>query len=281
MGIIKSRRDFLKTSGTIAAGSVLFPACAQMDKTNKVGLQLYSVRNEMLADASGTLTKLAKIGYKELESARSEKGNYYGLTAKEIKQITNDLGMKLVSGHVHIDENWQRSIDDAAEAGQDYLICSSLPSKGQTIENYQKTADIFSKAGEDCAKAKLQFGYHNHDYEFEKVGDKVLYDVLLERTDPKLVIMELDLGWVVVTGNDPLAYFEKYPNRFPLWHLKDMDAQKKQSTEFGKGVMDIKGMMQNAKKSGMKHFFVEQEEYTSTAFESIEYDYKYFRELGF
>ncbi len=281
MEINNSRRSFLKTSATIAAGSMLIPAFAEPGKAKKVGLQLYSVRNEMLKDAVGTLTRLAKIGYKELESARSDKGNYYGLTAKEIKKITKDLGMKLVSGHVHINEHWQKSIDDAVEAGQDYLICSSMPSKGQTIENYQKTADIFSKAGEDCAKAKLQFGYHNHDYEFEKVGDKVLYDVLLERTDPKFVKMELDLGWVVVTGNDPIAYFKKYPNRFPLWHLKDMNAVKKQSTEFGKGVMDIKAMMQSAKMSGMKHFFVEQEEYTNTAFESIEQDYKYLKNLVF
>jgi sugar phosphate isomerase/epimerase len=234
----------------------------------------------MLADAVGTLKKLAKIGYKELESARSAKGNYYGLTPKEFKKVCTDLGMKLVSGHVHIDDKWKRYIDDALETGQQYLVCSSLPTSGQTIENYQKTADIFTKAGEDCAKANIQFAYHNHDYEFEKVGDKVLYDVLLDRSDAKLVKMELDLGWVVVTGNDPLVYFSKYPNRFPLWHLKDMDMVKKQSTEFGKGVLNIKSMMKNAGKSGMKHFFVEQEEYTNSAFESVEHDFTYLKKMS-
>ena len=280
MNSFSSRRDFLKASGTLIAGSALIPAFARERKAKNVGLQLYSVRNEMLADAVGTLKKLAKIGYKELESARSAKGNYYGLTPKEFKKVCTDLGMKLVSGHVHIDDKWKRYIDDALETGQQYLVCSSLPTSGQTIENYQKTADIFTRAAEDCAKANIQFAYHNHDYEFEKVGDKILYDVLLDRSDAKLVKMELDLGWVVVTGNDPLVYFSKYPNRFPLWHLKDMDMVKKQSTEFGKGVLNIRSMMKNAGKSGMKHFFVEQEEYTNSAFESVEHDFRYLKKMS-
>ena len=224
---MKTRREFLKVSGTLALGSMVLPAFARAPKIQNVGIQLYSVRKEMLTDAVGTLKKLASIGYKELESARSEKGNYYGLTPKEVKTITSDLGMKMRSGHVHIDNNWQQSIDAAAEIGQDYLVCSLLPSRGQTIENYQRVADTFTKAAEDCKKVNITFGYHNHEYEFEKVNGQVLYDILLNKTDPELVKMELDLGWVIVTGNDPIAYFEKYPGRFPLWHLKDMDARKK------------------------------------------------------
>jgi sugar phosphate isomerase/epimerase len=276
---MKTRREFLKVSGTFALGSMVLPAFAQAPKIQNVGIQLYSVRKEMLSDAVGTLKKLAGIGYKELESARSEKGNYYGLTPKEVKKITSDLGMKMRSGHVHIDKNWQQSIDAAAEVGQDYLVCSSLPSSGQTIENYQRVADAFTKAAEDCRKVNITFGYHNHEYEFEKVNGKVLYDILLEKTDPDLVKMELDLGWVIVTGNDPVTYFEKYPGRFPLWHLKDMDAKKKESTEFGKGQINISRMMQNAQKSGMKYFFVEQEEYSKTAFESLQHNYDYLMKL--
>ena len=233
----------------------------------------------MLQDAVGTLKQLAKIGYKELESARSEKGNYYGLSGKEIRKITTDLGMNMRSGHVHLDKDWQKSIDEAAEAGQQYLVVSSMPSEGQTIENYQKVADAFSKAGEDCRKSNLIFGYHNHDYEFEKVEGKVLYDILLDRTDAALVSMELDLGWVVVTGNDPVAYFEKYPGRFPLWHLKDMDIKKKHSTEFGKGDLNISQMLQNAGKSGLKYYFVEQEEYSSTPFESMKHNYDFLMKM--
>lgn len=278
---MNTRRKFLMASGTLALGSLFAPYRAQASaRVKNVGIQLYTVRKEMLADAVGTLKQLAKTGYKELESARSEKGNYYGLQPKEIRKITKDLGMTLRSGHVHIDENWQRSVDQAAEAGQDYVICSSLPSPGQTIENYQRVADTFSKAAQDCKKAKLVFGYHNHDYEFEKVNGQVLYDILLDKTEPNLVKMEMDLGWVIVTGNDPITYFNKYPGRFPLWHLKDMSKTKKESTEFGKGQINILNMLQNAGKSGMKYFFVEQEEYSGTALESIKYNYDYLMKLN-
>ena len=278
---MKTRRDFLKTSGGLALGALLVPTLARAEKVKNVGIQLYSVRKEMLADAVGTLKQLAKIGYKELESARSEKGNYYGLQPKEIKKIATDLGMTLRSGHVHVDKDWQRSIDSAAEAGQNYLVCSSLPSKGQTVDNYKKVADTFNKAGEDCKKSNLIFGYHNHDYEFEKDNGQVLYDVLIANTDPKLVTWELDLGWVVASNLDPVSYFNKYPGRFPLWHLKDMDTTKKQSTEFGKGQINVLEILKNGKKSGVKHIFVEQEEYASTALESMKYDFDYLQKLDY
>jgi sugar phosphate isomerase/epimerase len=280
---VNTRRDFLKTAGVLAASSLLMPqALKAIGKPGrKVGVQLYSVRKEMLADAAGTLKQLAKIGYKEIESAKSEKGNYYGLSPKEIKNITNDLGISLVSGHVHIDNDWQRSIDEAAEAGQPYLIASVLPVNGQTVENYQRSADAFSKAGEACKKSNITFGYHNHASEFEKVGEQVLYDILLDRTDPALVKMEMDIGWVIASGADPEAYFNKYPGRFPLWHLKDMDKKLKQSTEFGKGDINITALFDNAAKSGLKHFFVEQEEYAHTAFESIKFDYDFLKNKGF
>lgn len=278
---MKTRRDFLKASGGLVLGALLIPNRSKAEKLKNVGIQLYSVRKEMLTDAVGTLKELAKIGYKELESARSEKGNYYGLQPKEIKKISSDLGMTLRSGHVHVDKDFQRSIDSAAEAGQDYLVCSSLPSNGQTVDNYKKVAETFTKAAEDCKKSKIIFGYHNHEYEFEKENGKVLYDVLLENTDPKLVTMELDLGWVVASGNDPLAYFNKYPGRFPLWHLKDMDTTRKESTEFGKGQIKVLEILKNSKKSGVKYIFVEQEEYASTALESMKYDFDYLQKLNY
>jgi len=278
---MKTRRDFFKTAGSLTVGAFVIPMLTKAEKIKNIGIQLYSVRTEMLTDAVGTLKQLAKIGYKELESARSEKGNYYGLQPKEIKKIVSDLGMTLRSGHVHVDKDWQRSIDSAAEAGQNYLVCSSLPSKGQTVDNYKSVAETFSKAGEDCKKSNIIFGYHNHEYEFEKENGQVLYDVLLNNTDPNLVTWELDLGWVVASGNDPLAYFNKYPGRFALWHLKDMDIAKQRSTEFGKGQIKVLEILKNAKKSGVKHIFVEQEEYASTALESMKYDFDYLQKLDF
>lgn len=274
-----SRRSFIRNTGLLAVGSLYMKPGFASSKQRQVGVQLYSVRKEMMTDAAGTIRKLAAIGYKELESARSDKGNYYGLSPKEIKKLMADLGMKIRSGHVHFDDNFQRSIDQAAEAGQNYLVCSSMPSNGQTVDNYKKVAEQFSVAGEQCKKAGLIFGYHNHEYEFQQADGKVLYDVLLEGSDPALVKMELDLGWAIAAGVDPLKYFEKYPGRFPLWHLKDMDLQKKKSTEFGLGQVNIRQLIDQESKSGMKHFFVEQEEYASTALESLQHDYTYLMKL--
>jgi sugar phosphate isomerase/epimerase len=281
---MSSRRNFLKASGALAAGSLLLPDILRAENRKSVkdiGLQLYTVRNEMLKDNVGTLKKIASIGYKEIESAASDKGYYYGFKPAEMKKVCKDLGMTLRSGHVHYDNNWQQTIDQAVESGQAYLIVSVMPEKGQTVDNYKRTAEIFNKAGEAAKKSNITFGYHNHDSEFEKDNGKVLYDVLLENTDPQFVKMEMDLGWVIVTGNDPLAYFEKYPGRFPLWHLKDMDLTARHSVEFGKGSLDVKKMLDNAKKAGMKYFFVEQEEYTGTAFDCLKYNMDYLKKLNY
>ncbi|MDQ2752551.1 MAG: sugar phosphate isomerase/epimerase [Bacteroidota bacterium] len=268
----------MKESSLLAVGSLFLCdllKAGNLAKKNDVGVQLYSVRKEMLEDAAGTLIKLANIGYKEIESAKSEKGNYYGLKPKEIKQIVSDHGMTLRSGHTHIDNDWQQSIDEAAEASQQYLICATLPSSGQTVANYQKNAELFNKAGEQCKKAGITFGYHNHKEEFDEENGQVLYDVLLNHVQPNLVTMEMDLGWIIAAGKDPLDYFKKYPGRFPLWHLKDMDLKAQHSVEFGKGSVSIAAMFQYAKKAGLKYYFVEQEEYAHTALESLAYDYDY------
>ena len=279
---MKSRRSFLKETAFAGAGALFLPGFIRKPerapKLKKVGVQLYSVRKEMMSDAIGTLKKLGQIGYQEIESAQSEKGNYYGLEPKEIKKLLKDHGMTLRSGHTHIDKNWQKSIDEAAEAGQEYIICSVLPSPGQTVGNYQKSADMFNQAGEQCKKSGIMFGYHNHESEYDTVEGKVLYDVLLDNTQPGLVHMEMDLGWVIAAGKDPLAYFSKYPGRFPLWHLKDMSLAEKKSVEFGKGTVDLIGLMKQAKQAGMKYYFIEQEEYAVTAFDSLEYDYNWLAE---
>jgi len=279
-----SRRNFLQATGALAVGSLLLPdhvRAANRKTVTDVGLQLYTVRNEMLLDNVGTLKKIAAIGYKEIESAASDKGYYYGFKPAEMKKVCADLGMTLRSGHVHYDDTWQQTIDQAVESGQQYLIVSVMPEKGQTIDNYKRTAEIFNKAGETAKKSNITFGYHNHDAEFEKDNGKVLYDVLLENTHPEWVKMEMDLGWVIITGNNPLDYFEKYPGRFPLWHLKDMDMKEKHSVELGKGGLDVKKMLENSHKAGLKYFFVEQEEYTGTAFDCLSANMDYLKNLKY
>jgi sugar phosphate isomerase/epimerase len=233
----------------------------------------------MLKDARNTLRIIADLGFKEIESARSAKGLYYGLTPAEMKQVCADLGLAVRSGHVHLDADWKKTLEQAAAAGQEYVICSTMPSKGQTVDNYKSVAEAFNAAGEDCKALNMKFGYHNHEYEFEQEKGQILYDVLMDQTDPDLVHMELDLGWVVAAGQDPEEYFNKYPGRFPLWHLKDMDLWENESTEFGKGGLDIGAMMKLRDKSGVKHIFIEQEEYASTPQESMAHNLDYIRNL--
>lgn len=275
-----NRRNFLLKSSLFAAGSTFLPDLIfDFAKVKNLGVQLYSFRTAMAEDAKGTLKIISELGFKQIESARSNKGHYYGLSPDEVKKICSDLGLTLRSGHVHLDDNWQQTMEDAAKAGQEYLICSTMPTKGQTVDNYKQVAEAFNKAGEDCRKMGMKFGYHNHEYEFETEGGQVLYDVLLDNTEANLVHMELDLGWVIVGGKDPLDYFEKYSGRFPLWHLKDMDMDKKESTELGNGGLDVQSMLDNRKSSGVKHIFIEQEEYASAPYESMKANISYLKNL--
>lgn len=275
-----NRRSFLYKSLALATSSLMLPSFIKSGKKIKnIGIQLYTFREAMMADAIGTLEQIASLGFKRIETARSDKGHYYGLTPEQMKSTCKGLGMELTSGHVHLDDKWQQTMEEAVSSGQEYVICSTMPTRGQTLDNYKAVAEAFNKAGEECKKLNLKFGYHNHAYEFESENDHVLYDVLLDNTDPSLVHMELDLGWVIVGGKDPLDYFEKYSGRFPLWHLKDMDMTEKQSTEFGKGGLDILAMLQHKKASGVKHIFVEQEEYASTPYESMKYNMGYLDSL--
>ncbi|PIB28057.1 hypothetical protein BFP77_10415 [Maribacter sp. 4U21] len=277
---MNARRDFLIKSGLCCAGALVTPHIALASSPKSVyGVQLYSFRDDMARDAKGTLRKIADLGIKEIESARSSKGHYYGLSPQDMKTTCDELGMKLKSGHVHLDKDFDSTIEEAVAAEQEYLICSSMPSSGQNVDNYKRVAEAFNKAGESCKKLGVKFGYHNHEYEFESENGQVLYDVLMDNTEPDLVHMELDLGWVIIAEKDPVHYFEKYPGRFPLWHLKDMNMTQKESTEFGKGGLDIPLMMQYQKLSGVKHIFIEQEEYANNPHDSMRHNLAYLAKL--
>ena len=277
-----SRRNFINKSFAMAIGSMTLPSFIRSRGIHEdLGVQLYTFRHVMREDPKKTLSKVAELGIKYLESARSDRGLYYGLTPIEMRDTCKELGLSIRSGHVLLDVDWLNTMEQAAQADQEYVICSSLPSKGQYIDNYLRVAEAFNKAGEDCKKIGLKFGYHNHGYEFETDKGQVLYDVLLENTDPSLVHMELDLGWVVMGGRNPIDYFKKYPGRFPLWHLKDMSLVKGISTEFGKGDLNISESLRNADLSGVKYIFLEQEEYANNAFDSIRYNINYLAKLSY
>ena len=257
-----------------------------------IGLQLYSVKDVLEKDLKGTLQQLAEIGYTEAESYPGSKGHYYGMEAKAFGDMLREMGITLVSSHVgsgnkdskpgawqqaSLMQNFPELTAKAAETGQKYITCSSLDgSLRKTTDDLKRTADLFNKSGETAKKAGLQFAYHNHAFEFEKIGDVMVYDYLLQNTDPELVKYEIDLFWVVNGGQDPLAYFSKYPNRFPLCHVKDMSKEDKtKNTEIGSGSIDYKQILKAAKDAGMKHYLVEQESFTRPSIESMRMNYNY------
>jgi sugar phosphate isomerase/epimerase len=259
-----------------------------------IGLQLYTLGNLMITDTKGTLQKLAEIGYKELESAGSQKGVFYGYTPKEFAAMVKDAGLHWRSAHVagapisveqvlkmaktaedsariqkmmggmkdrpkqlNLKDDFQKLADDAAEGGLSYLVCSFIPVG--TLDEIKTATDVFNKAGEACKKAGVQFAYHNHTTEFDDVEGHRPFDYILTNTDKDMVKMELDLAWATKAKQDPVALFKMHPGRFPLWHVKDLDKATQNPAEVGSGTIDFKRIFDNAKESGMKYFFVEQD----------------------
>lgn len=276
-----SRRTFIKNSALIATGAALFPRnlFASSKKLEHLGLQLYTVRDAMHADPAGTLKKLGDIGFNHVEHAGYANRLFYGMTIKSIKQILDDNHLSMDSGHVvlsqrHWDaakgdftDEWKYTVEDAAKVGQRYLISPGLDDDLRTnLDAFKRFMEILNKCGELCQRSNLQFGYHNHDFEFTTMfGDKRLYDVLLENTDPKLVTQQLDIGNMYPTGAMPMDYINKYPGRFELMHVKDQLKKpdgKYENTLLGKGVLPLKDILKAAAKiGGTTQFIIEQEEY--------------------
>ena len=238
------RRIFLRNTA-LASTAILVPINAfsniwDKQKLQQIGVQVYTVRNELGKDFSGTIKKVADIGYNYLELFNYKEGKIYDLPVKEINSILSNNNIKTVSLHVGTGanspdqeatmvNNWERVVADAAEMDLEYLVCAYLASsERQTIDDYKKVADLFNTSGEVCKEYGIQFGYHNHAFEFEQIDNKIPYDLLLAQTDSDLVKMELDLYWIVKAGQDPIKYFKAHPGRFPLWHVKDMSNTEEQ-----------------------------------------------------
>jgi sugar phosphate isomerase/epimerase len=312
------RRTFLQ-SGTFAAASLMVghSAIAEIFSAKKiippVGLQLYTMGDLMITDIKGTLQKLAAIGYKEMESAGSQKGNFYGYQPKELSTMIKDAGMTWRSAHVagapftmeqvmkmaktaddsariqkmmerfkdrpktpNLKENYQELAENAAEGGLSYLVCSSIPVN--TLDEIKTAVEVFSKSGEACKKAGVQFAYHNHTTEFDEVEGHRPFDYILANTDKNLVKMELDLAWATKAKQDPVALFKMHPGRFPLWHVKDLDKTTQNPTEVGAGTIDFKRIFDNARESGMKFFFVEQDG-APQPIEDVTQSYNYLKKI--
>jgi len=280
-----TRRSFLKTTSLASAAIFIKPSFFNYDHSY-IGLQLYTVRDAMGKDVSGTLAKVAQIGYNSVELATytgSEK--FYGMDAKSFAAELKKNGLIAPSSHyrVGIDKtngadtqgtmlhDWQKAVDDAAAVGVKYMVCAWLsPEERGGIDNYKRLAGYCNTAAETCKKAGIQFCYHNHDFEFIETDGQLPYNVLLENTDKDLVKLEVDLYWVTKAKQDPAEIFSKNPGRFPLWHVKDMDNTPAHDfTEVGNGVIDFKKIFTHADHAGLKYFFVEQDKCPGSPFDSI------------
>lgn len=276
-----TRRSFIKQTSLFSLAAFANPSSLTY-KQHAVGLQLYTLRDDIMKDPKGIIEKVAALGYNEVESFGYRDGKYFGLTPAEFATLLKNNKLSHPSGHyllANLNNNWEKTVEDAVTAGQKYIIIAYLfDTERKTIDDYKKIAAQFNKAAEVCKKAGIQFGYHNHDFEFIDMGGQKGYDILLKETDPQLVKFELDLYWISYAGINPVDMFKANPGRYPLWHVKDMDnTPKKFFTEVGNGVIDFKKIFAAARTAGMKHFFVEQDVCPGPPLVSIEKSISYLR----
>jgi sugar phosphate isomerase/epimerase len=288
-----SRRSFIKTSAMLSAGALFAPNLFAYNK-KYIGVQLYTVRDAMQADPAATLAKVAQVGYNSVEGATyTGTQKFYGLDAKAYSKLLKQNGLVMLSSHYALGEptskgagpkgtilnEWSKAVDDAAEVGIKYMVCAYLANNERgSLDHYKKVANDFNTAGEICAKAGIQFCYHNHDFEFIQEDGKYPYETILYNADKDLVKMEMDLYWITKAKQDPIALIDKNPGRFPLWHVKDMDKTPQGNfTEVGNGIIDFKNIFTHANKAGLKYFFVEQDRTPGNPFDSITQSYNYIK----
>lgn len=299
-----TRRDFIKTSAIAAVGISALgqTACATkaVAKNWDVAVQLYCVRDEMMADPLGSLTKLAKMGYTHVEHANYVDHKFYGWTATEFKKVLGDLGLKMPSGHTvlgkdHWDSTtgdftdaWKKTVEDAALLEQQFVVSPWLDdSLRQTYDDLLRFMEVFNKCGELCQKSGMQFGYHNHDFEFSATlnGEKV-FDLIMKNTDADKVVMQLDMGNMYIAGALAKDVIGQYPGRYGTIHVKDMiktsEGEGFESTILGSGLVGSKEVTDLAKASGTKLFVIEQESYQGkTPMECMEEDLKVMKLWGY
>ncbi|HPA87564.1 MAG TPA: sugar phosphate isomerase/epimerase [Bacteroidales bacterium] len=297
----QSRRDFLRLSAAGALGAIVISqsGCGNASKPSKqaaqepvdpksfgLGLQLYTIRDAMAADVPGSLKKVSDYGYKYVELADYTEGKFYGYTPAEFKKLVNDLGMEIISSHTQVEgagvtlESAKKMAEDHALIGAKYCIQPWIVEEMRTsIASYQRMAANWNEIGKIMKDQGLQFGYHNHNFEFATVEGKVPYfDVMLAELDKDLVIMELDMFWTNKAGHNPVDIFNKYPGRFPLYHLKDMYTQqppffeviKDDIAPVGEGVINFKEIIAARDIAGMKYMIVEQDETRGDMFADIQ-----------
>jgi sugar phosphate isomerase/epimerase len=263
---MQTRRNFLATLGaasfgiacssTGAANEILTPR----RKLERVGLQLYTVRDLMKADLPGTVAKVAAIGYKEVEFA-----GYFGRTPAQIREIVRQNGLTSPSSHLSFDSltsGWQKQLDDAKAAGHEWVTIAYIAEeKRRTLDDWKRIADLFNRSAAQAKSAGLRFAYHNHDFEIRPIDGTRPLDLLLTSTDPKLVDFEMDLYWVVFGGGSPTDFFNQYPKRFKMVHVKDSAGPPdNKMVDVGQGKINFPQIFAQSDKAGIQHYFVEHDQ---------------------
>jgi sugar phosphate isomerase/epimerase len=289
-----NRRTFLETAAAVTASTLLANkfSWAAEHHIEKVGLQLYTVRDLMKSDFDGTIAKVASIGYKEVEFA-----GYFGRTGRQVRAACEKNGLAPVSTHIQyeeLDDKFASVIETSKTIGLRYIVCPFIKEElRKSPDIWKQASEKFNRCGEQSKKAGMQFAYHNHWFEFLPVDGKLPYDELLKLCDPNLVKMEMDLCWITAAGGDPLKYFNAYPGRFPLVHVKDLHSIPKVTaggaqnygdtvdlTEVGSGLIDWKRIFAQSDKAGIKHYIVEHD-HPKQPFDSIKTSYEYLSKLSF
>jgi sugar phosphate isomerase/epimerase len=288
-----NRRKFLETATTVTAATLLTSRlgwAAGDHRIEKIGVQLYSVRDLMKADFDATLAKVAQIGYKEVEFA-----GYFGRSGQQVRAAVDKNGLTPVSTHVQYDElddKFPSVIETSKVIGLKYIVCPWIPEElRKNPDIWKQAAAKFNHCGELSKKAGLQFAYHNHWFEFLPVNGKLPYDEILKECDANLVKMEMDLCWITAAGGDPVKYFNLYPGRFPLVHVKDLKklptitqggsqnfGDTVDLTAVGDGTIDWKKLFAHSEKAGIKHYIVEHDK-PSDPYASITRSYQYLEKL--
>lgn len=299
-----SRRSFIKNSAALLAGAAILSKTSfagQIKASEIIGIQLYSVRDDMTKDPLGTLKQVAKMGYTHVEHANYVNHKFYGYTAQEFRKVLDDLGLKMPSGHTVLGANhwdaakkdftddWKKLVDDAAYMGQKYVISPWMDEKlRSSYDDLLKWLEVFAKCGDLCIRKGMKFGYHNHWDEFShQLNGKKIFDIMMEQMDTKKVVMQLDIGNMYIGGGIALDVVTKYAGRFELIHVKDEIASKGaepyESTILGKGIIQVKNVLDICRKTGGTQVYViEQESYQGKApLACIEEDLKILKGWGF
>jgi sugar phosphate isomerase/epimerase len=273
----------------------IFTACNQGQKQEAVVenkkdiyIQLYSVRDDIKADYTGTIAAVAEMGYTGVEAAGYNDGKFYDMSPADFKKSIEDAGMTVLSSHAGrpladpaADTNWEETwawwdtaIQAHKEAGMKYLVVAWIPTP-KTLVDLQAYCDYFNQIGEKCNAAGIRFGYHNHNFDFTEIEGEMMYDYMINNTDPDKVFYQMDVYWVGQGGQDPVAYMNKYPGRFEILHIKD-------ELEIGKsGQVDFEAIYNNAEVAGAKYMVVEVERYTGTPLDGVKESYDYLNNAEF